>query len=1133
MLALRNLIYYWRGNVAVLLGVAVGAAVLAGALFVGDSLRGSLADRATRQANGVTAAYTGVRLLDDRVAAEIGESVAPVLMLRGTATIADQPSGTARATVIGLDAKGLAKFNLPAIPDWNGNIAIASPRLAEKLGAKEGDRIRLAVPSLSTIPRSSLLGRRNIDDLTTAITFTLKVVLGESSSASDFSLIPNPEAPLNLFVPLEYLQARLGKPHRVNALFAFGGEAKSLNEKLAAVLEPGDWGLKVNVPPARKAYVSVESEQLVLPPSVVTAVEKAAKESLLRSERTTVYLANWIAANEKQRIPYSIVAALNANAAAPLGPFLPPGAKELRDDEIVLADWPESPLANVPIGSTITLTYFQPDVESVVMEKSTPFRLMGRIPLEGAAFDADLTPPFPGITDKLSIGDWNPPFPFESTRIKAGDANEKYWTRYKTTPKAYISRAAGEKLFASRFGTVTSIRVASGEGISPTQTAEKLRTALQHSIDPAALGIRFDDTRERLAQASVGGTDFGGLFLGFSLFLIVAALVLVGLLVRLSVERRAKDIGNLLALGFTPRRIRRMLLLEGFIVSIFGTIIGLALAVLYARGLIRVLTDLWPDGSVKAILKPHMTAESAIIGAAATIFMAMLAIWFAVRGLVKLPIPGLLRGSTEVAEVAAKTRKRRGLMLGIIIGSTLAGLAALLAGIPQSNPDLRAMSFFSGGGLLFLAAILLVRRWLSGVHSQLTSQSSLIAFGARNAGRFVGRSTLTVLLLGSATFLLVAVESFRRRPDADFSAKTSGSGGFNLIVETDIPIMNSFDREPGKGDFLDLLMKEHQSSEFPQVTVEMRSDMAKYLDWLKVISLRRHQGDDASCLNLYQAGQPRIIGVPNTLIDRGGFKFSESEAVTEEEKANPWLLLTKVREDGAIPVIGEQNSVMWMLKKAIGDEIELPDESGAMKRFRIVATLQDSVFQSELLTSDAAFQKLYPHDEGYSEFLIEKPPIGFSYPAMLEEALRTHGVIVSYPDERVAAYQAIVGTYLTTFQLLGGLGLLLGVLGLAAIVLRGVWERLGEFALLKAVGYSSKNVRTLVLAENLLLLLLGLGVGTITAAIGVLPQGGELIRQVPRLAIMLGIVTAVGVAVVWLATRSALRVPILKALRSE
>ena len=43
-LVLRSLTYYWRTNVAVVAGVATAVAVLAGALLVGDSVRGSLRD---------------------------------------------------------------------------------------------------------------------------------------------------------------------------------------------------------------------------------------------------------------------------------------------------------------------------------------------------------------------------------------------------------------------------------------------------------------------------------------------------------------------------------------------------------------------------------------------------------------------------------------------------------------------------------------------------------------------------------------------------------------------------------------------------------------------------------------------------------------------------------------------------------------------------------------------------------------------------------------------------------------------------------------------------------------------------------------------------------------------------------
>ncbi len=86
-------------------------------------------------------------------------------------------------------------------------------------------------------------------------------------------------------------------------------------------------------------------------------------------------------------------------------------------------------------------------------------------------------------------------------------------------------------------------------GQTVEQTAESLRDELLRTLDPDAAGFRFDPVADRLRTAGRGGQDFGGLFLGFSFFLIVSALLLIGLLFRLAVERRAKEVGLLLATG--------------------------------------------------------------------------------------------------------------------------------------------------------------------------------------------------------------------------------------------------------------------------------------------------------------------------------------------------------------------------------------------------------------------------------------------------------------------------------------------------------------------------------------------------------------------------------------------------------
>ena len=67
-LLLRNLLYHWRGNLAVFLGVVVGAAVLTGSLLVGDSLRGSLRDLTLQRLGWVDDALVGGHFFREKAA---------------------------------------------------------------------------------------------------------------------------------------------------------------------------------------------------------------------------------------------------------------------------------------------------------------------------------------------------------------------------------------------------------------------------------------------------------------------------------------------------------------------------------------------------------------------------------------------------------------------------------------------------------------------------------------------------------------------------------------------------------------------------------------------------------------------------------------------------------------------------------------------------------------------------------------------------------------------------------------------------------------------------------------------------------------------------------------------------------
>ena len=144
-------------------------------------------------------------------------------------------------------------------------------------------------------------------------------------------------------------------------------------------------------------------------------------------------------------------------------------------------------------------------------------------------------------------------------------------------------------------------------------------------------------------------------------------------------------------------------------------------------------------------------------------------------------------------------------------------------------------------------------------------------------------------------------------------------------------------------------------------------------------------------------------------------------------------------------------------------------------RLRLVAALQASLFQSELIVSEEAFLRVFPAESGYRFFLIQAPPArAAAVTTLLESRLADDGFDVSSTAERLAAYFAVENAYLSTFQALGGLGLLLGTVGLGAVLLRNAFERRRELALARAIGFGRGALRTVVLAENLLLLLAGL-----------------------------------------------------------
>ena len=565
------------------------------------------------------------------------------------------------------------------------------------------------------------------------------------------------------------------------------------------------------------------------------------------------------------------------------------------------------------------------------------------------------------------------------------------------------------------------------------------------------------------------------------------------------------------AVGFPLRRVRRLLLVEGGLLAAVGALIGLGLAVLYARGVLAGLRDWWAPLMDSPFLRFHAEPASLALGFGISVVLVLVAIAVAVRRLAKSPAPALLAGL-----LAAGRPPRRGRWARITtLGSTalaLVLLALALIGGRSASPAL----FFGLGSALCVAGLAGFALWLGRSQANLAARKrwGLPLMAARNSAASPGRSLLCVALVASACFVLVSVGANRRDFSHASSSRDSGAGGFALMAESDVPLPRAFD--------------------LPEDLAELgfQADQIARLAGSTTYALRLLPGEDVSCLNLYQPERPRLVGVPPSFVARGGFAFREAPGAA----SNPWTLLEQRLEPGVIPAIGDYNSVRWILHLGLGDELTMENDRGEPVRIRIVGLLEKSIFQSELLISQADFLHHFPDHGGFSVFLTETSPREAARIAgILEQALGPFGYDSTSTADRLSRFQAVEEMYLTTFQALGGLGLLLGTLGLGVILIRNVVERRGELATLQAFGYRRSTLAWLVLAEHGFLLVVGLAIGAVAGFVAVVPHLVAASQQIPwgSLLSTLGAVLVVGLAASAAAVGGALRAPLLPVLKAE
>jgi hypothetical protein len=568
------------------------------------------------------------------------------------------------------------------------------------------------------------------------------------------------------------------------------------------------------------------------------------------------------------------------------------------------------------------------------------------------------------------------------------------------------------------------------------------------------------------------------------------------MLFRLNVEQRARQLGLLVAVGFGPWSLRKLALGEGMTLALIGGLLGLPAAIAYTALIMYGLRTWWVGAVGTTELHLHVSVLTLAIGYFSSLVVAFFAILWAVWQVGRAHAATLLAGGWG----SLRTKRGSGRVIRPV-GIVLVILAIAIFASATFSHGAADEAFLSGGAILLIGCLCYLAGFLRpGVRrpTAATNIATVSRLGIRNASRHTARSVLAVGLIAFAAFTLITVAAMKQQAPGDMGDVTAGSGGYRLLLTSGIPLLGDLNTPQGR-----------------RVLGMTNSDDPLWND-AHFVMMRRWAGQDISCLNLTTPTTPTILAVPEAMTiapdSNHAHRFTFASTISKAD--NPWTLLAASQSDDQIPVIADANTAQYILHLDVGQSISVPDAAGRAHNLKLVATLSASVFQSELLMAEKSFRTLYPAQDGFNFALVDIPASSQeTVRQALNSQLAEYATDVQPAANRLNQYLTIENTYLSTFQALGALGLMLGTIGLAVVLVRTIIERKSELALLASIGFSQRSRVRLILSENLFLLLLGLAIGALCAVLGIIPSLVGSARHINFVALASTLITVLVIGV--------------------
>ena len=640
----------------------------------------------------------------------------------------------------------------------------------------------------------------------------------------------------------------------------------------------------------------------------------------------------------------------------------------------------------------------------------------------------------------------------------------------------------------NREGRFDEIDVVAAEGTTPEQLRDRVRAVL----DPRYEVLTGEELSADAARAI---NDTFGRFLSTALLSFAFVALLVGAFLifntfTIIVAQRTRELALLRCLGASRRQVMTSVLLESLIVAVVASLVGLGLGVLIANGLKALLTsilnfDLPTTGTV-------FLWRTVLVSLAVGIVVTLLAALLPARKATRVPPVAALQPETAFAPT--HFRKRR-IVLGVLV--TLVGIGLLLAGLFQNEGN-RLVNVASGAVIVFFGVAILsplIARPLARLIGWPFAKAFKLpgSLARENAMRNPRRtaSTAAALMIGLALVTFVSIFAA--------SIKASTTETLDRTIAADYILMNDT---------------------FTPFSPDLATRLADQPELAAVVGVRlgafKFDGATKQLIGIDPAAYDRVV---KTEVLSGSIADLQSGGLAVKEdvaKANGWT---------------------------VGERVALQFPRGGTQQVQVKAIYKDNSVNGDYLLSLADYERFYA-DQADSQILVQAAP--GADPAASRAAIDR--VLVDFPNVTVrdqAEYKAEtarqIDQVVNLFFALLALAVVIALFGIVNTLGLSIFERIRELGLLRAVGATRRQVRSMIRWEAVIIAVLGAVLGL---AVGVF-FGWTIVRALRgvgitefalpggQLVIFVVFAALAGILAAVLPGRRAARIDVLRAITTE